>query len=187
MGAAASFDTSVAPNNLRGSQYYCYECRRIFYLQDVNDPSCTNCQSSFVEQIENNSSSSSIASDNRLDPTRNGLQLNFDQARRMENASLMLRILELQMREELESFQAVLQNTTNSNENKPKKLTNTMKFKLRTFKINLDQLCSQPSCPICNDDFCVDGEVLKLPCSHYFHGLCVMPWLELKQNCPICR
>jgi len=29
--------------------------------------------------------------------------------------------------------------------------------------------------------------VLKLPCKHVFHSNCVMPWLEQKQNCPICR
>ncbi len=62
-----------------------------------------------------------------------------------------------------------------------------MKRRLKTSILDVDMICSQPSCPICNEDFVVDIAATKLPCSHLFHDSCVMPWLEMKQNCPICR
>jgi hypothetical protein len=29
--------------------------------------------------------------------------------------------------------------------------------------------------------------ITQLPCSHFFHDACLMPWLDAKKTCPICR
>lgn len=127
-------------------------------------------------------------------------ELNSEQSRRITNASAMLRLLESQLREELEQLQLAfetshlrmseeIRNGVNRNAavaNK-KKLTKIMAGKIRIYKLDLDTLCSQPSCPICSEDFIVSASVTKLPCSHIFHHSCVVPWLEMKQTCPICR
>jgi hypothetical protein len=105
----------------------------------------------------------------------------------------MLRLLESQLREELEQLQAAFEAATSryGNVDGPaggkKSLSKIIAGKLRKCRLDVDTLCSQPSCPVCSEDFCVDGEVSKLPCSHIFHRACVVPWLEMKQNCPICR
>jgi hypothetical protein len=62
-----------------------------------------------------------------------------------------------------------------------------MKRKLRRPVADVDMICSQPSCPICSEDFAVGNEVLQLPCTHIYHETCVVPWLDMKKTCPICR
>ena len=29
--------------------------------------------------------------------------------------------------------------------------------------------------------------MMDLPCNHYFHEECLMPWLDQHDSCPICR
>jgi hypothetical protein len=106
----------------------------------------------------------------------------------MQNATAMLRLLESQLREELEHLQrAVGSFTINNDESSKKKLTKVMRGKLRNTTVSLDLICGQPSCPICSEDFILGGPALRIPCSHIFHKDCVLPWLEMKQTCPICR
>ncbi|KAK3292272.1 uncharacterized protein B0H64DRAFT_328527 [Chaetomium fimeti] len=42
-------------------------------------------------------------------------------------------------------------------------------------------------CTICIDDIKKGDEVLVLPCSHWYHGECVVLWLKEHNTCPICR
>ncbi|XP_028788735.1 putative RING-H2 finger protein ATL37 [Neltuma alba] len=43
------------------------------------------------------------------------------------------------------------------------------------------------NCTICFEDFAIDSEVLRLPCSHLFHGKCIINWLQNRNTCPLCR
>lgn len=49
------------------------------------------------------------------------------------------------------------------------------------------------SCPICREDFSLrsdsgqPSELLCLPCNHQFCPSCVIPWLEQRNSCPLCR
>ena len=47
--------------------------------------------------------------------------------------------------------------------------------------------CNDPSatCSICLKH--LSGEALTLPCAHYFHKKCIMPWLQIHNSCPCCR
>ncbi|KAI1716186.1 ring finger domain-containing protein [Ditylenchus destructor] len=42
-------------------------------------------------------------------------------------------------------------------------------------------------CPTCMELFQLNQEVARLDCSHIFHRPCIMPWLQRRLTCPICR
>ncbi|XP_058752406.1 E3 ubiquitin-protein ligase CIP8-like [Vicia villosa] len=42
-------------------------------------------------------------------------------------------------------------------------------------------------CAICKDEVMAEEKVRKLPCSHCYHGDCILPWLNIRNTCPVCR
>jgi len=42
-------------------------------------------------------------------------------------------------------------------------------------------------CTICQEQYELGEETIKLPCDHYFHPSCVSPWFETHDSCPVCR
>jgi E3 ubiquitin-protein ligase RNF115/126 len=54
-------------------------------------------------------------------------------------------------------------------------------------------VASEEPCAICLESMKEDaGEdrllcLRQLPCSHWFHDTCILPWLEQSQTCPTCR
>lgn len=58
---------------------------------------------------------------------------------------------------------------------------------LPTVDIIQEQVDASLQCNICMEDFILDEKVRSLPCKHIYHGVCIVPWLELHGTCPICR
>ncbi|KAG5522670.1 hypothetical protein RHGRI_034719 [Rhododendron griersonianum] len=42
-------------------------------------------------------------------------------------------------------------------------------------------------CAICKDGMSVGEKANQLPCSHRYHGDCIIPWLGIRNTCPVCR
>ena len=42
-------------------------------------------------------------------------------------------------------------------------------------------------CVVCVEDLIKGEKVTALPCRHFFHGECVVPWLKMHNTCPSCR
>ncbi|KAE7997378.1 hypothetical protein FH972_002019 [Carpinus fangiana] len=50
-----------------------------------------------------------------------------------------------------------------------------------------DGLRSIGECIICTEEFEGGLELTRLPCSHVYHGDCIVKWLETSHRCPLCR
>ncbi|KAL1211379.1 E3 ubiquitin-protein ligase RING1 [Cardamine amara subsp. amara] len=42
-------------------------------------------------------------------------------------------------------------------------------------------------CAVCKDEMVLEEKVRRLPCRHFYHGECIIPWLGLRNTCPVCR
>lgn len=42
-------------------------------------------------------------------------------------------------------------------------------------------------CVICREMVCVEESARQLPCKHMYHSQCILPWLSVRNSCPICR
>ncbi|GLD63694.1 E3 ubiquitin-protein ligase RNF115 [Lates japonicus] len=58
---------------------------------------------------------------------------------------------------------------------------------LPTVSISQEQADCCMECPVCKEDFAVGEPVRQLPCNHFFHSDCIVPWLEMHDTCPVCR
>ncbi|WOL13790.1 hypothetical protein Cni_G22569 [Canna indica] len=47
---------------------------------------------------------------------------------------------------------------------------------------NIDTVCA-----ICKDEIIVEDRLKRLPCFHHFHEGCILPWLGMRNTCPLCR
>ncbi|CAK8695452.1 E3 ubiquitin-protein ligase RNF181-like [Clavelina lepadiformis] len=56
-------------------------------------------------------------------------------------------------------------------------------------RISLKDLDSKKDaqCPVCLAQFDNDDVIITMPCEHYFHMDCLLPWLQKTNSCPLCR
>lgn len=48
-------------------------------------------------------------------------------------------------------------------------------------------LPSEETCAVCHDDYAAGDRLVDLPCGHFFHEGCILPWLGEHDTCPVCR
>lgn len=58
---------------------------------------------------------------------------------------------------------------------------------LPTIKIGSGHVVIDSHCAVCKERFEIDTEAREMPCSHIYHSDCILPWLSIRNSCPVCR
>lgn len=58
---------------------------------------------------------------------------------------------------------------------------------LKTLENKESLNCVSISCSVCKDEFEIEQILIELPCNHFFHEDCILPWLKERNSCPCCR
>ena len=90
-----------------------------------------------------------------------------------------------------ELFYSIVNQISDQNQ-QPIKPTPTSSFFIHNLPILTIKTRSQHSktdsiCAICKDEFTAEDNINMLPCKHYFHVECIVPWMNLNTTCPLCR
>ncbi|KAM7250594.1 hypothetical protein ACFE04_022477 [Oxalis oulophora] len=85
------------------------------------------------------------------------------------------------------SMAGLIENLTQNDRPGPPPTSISAIESLSTIKLTETDITNNSTCPVCKDDFEIGGYVKVLPCHHFYHSDCILPWLSSHNTCPVCR
>ena len=194
-------------------KYWCHICKKEFskiYIENI-EIQCTYCGNTFCEELQNedplsenhpshfqpydstyNNLNNNINRNNQID-LLNILHSNNNTRPRTTSSLLDMIIQYVSSRnyyeENLENIiNQIMMNDTNKYGNPPASKKSIEK--LEKIIINDEKLKSfgiENTCAVCKGEFIIGQECLLMPCQHHFHKDCLLPWLNERNSCPVCR
>ena len=191
-------------------KYWCHTCKKEFtslYIENL-DIQCKFCGKTFCEEIDliNNPSDfrpydpseRNINNNNNINRQNNNnhsslLRMIYGMNRPRTSHGLLDFILHyLTIRNYEENMENIINQIMMNDPNKygnPPASKDSIK-KLEKCIVTNEQLKNfgvENSCAVCKDEFEIGQELLLMPCKHYFHNDCLLPWLNERNSCPVCR
>ena len=173
-------------------KYWCHNCKKTFnkiYIES-QPIECIFCYNQICEEIIENENNPQ----NYIPFNPRGEEQQ-PQIIRISNPNnflidFVLNLLNLEYEEEeIETILNYLMNNDTNRYGSPpaskKEIEKLNKYILT--KEKLDNFGIENICSVCKEEFQIGNEMLDLPCNHYFHKDCLMPWLNQHDSCPICR
>nr|XP_043621515.1 E3 ubiquitin-protein ligase RDUF1-like [Erigeron canadensis] len=196
----------------RTASYWCHRCTRVVRLITGHAVICPYCEGEFIEAVDSHAPSSppeSHRSDLRLRRRNDrspfnpvivlrggeddiaagdrGFELYYD-----DGSGSGLQPLPETMSEFLmgSGFDRLLDQLSQINgfgrsENPP--ASKSAVESMPVIEITGKEIESELHCAVCKEEFVIGTEGREMPCKHIYHSECIIPWLNLRNSCPVCR
>ncbi|KAJ3682713.1 hypothetical protein LUZ60_012940 [Juncus effusus] len=201
--------SSPAPAGSAIPAYWCYSCSRFVRVSAQSTISCPDCDGGFVEEVDPPSTrlrrSRRIGSgrsafnpvivlrgagDRAAAASPNGFELYYD-----DGAGSGLRPLPETISDFLmgSGFERLLDQLTQIEINAGRGLDNQPPASkaaiesMPTVEIGSSHMDCESGCAVCQEKFELGTEAREMPCKHIYHQDCILPWLNLRNSCPVCR
>ena len=176
-------------------KYYCYSCKKKFNKIFIENSSieCIYCHGQICEEILS-SYEANISPPDKFTPFSNSNEPEPTILRLTDPNNPLVQLISELINSEYENpeIENILNYVMNNDENKygsppaaKSEINKLKKYILSEEKLN--KLGCENTCSVCKEDFVIGSKMMDLPCKHYFHEECLMPWLNQHDSCPICR
>ncbi|TYJ26306.1 hypothetical protein E1A91_A07G110900v1 [Gossypium mustelinum] len=198
------------------SSYWCYSCSLLFRISASDNATneaivCPYCDGGFIEEIESSDDHSPrfpptyIIPSNRRDSDRNRNPVSRRNRWIPIDHLNINPIIVLRGTTGDESTTATDGNNNNSSEfdffyddgsgsglrSIPTSMSESLMGlaieSMPTIQIEATYVRSETYCAVCKEPFELGTEAREMPCKHIYHQDCIIPWLSLRNSCPICR
>ena len=176
-------------------KYYCYNCKKKFNKIFIENCSieCIYCHSQICEEILSSYENDTLPPD-KFTPFSTSNEPEPTILRLTDPNNPLVQLISELINSEYENpeIENILNYVMNNDENKygsppaaKSEINKLKKYILSEEKLN--KLGCENTCSVCKEDFVIGSKMMDLPCKHYFHEECLMPWLNQHDSCPICR